>query len=432
MPNEGSRIRPPRQSISLSAPTSRDQSPVVPPGKVPPPSVLLPSSQSLTAPSVPDELVRTAKAALDSAGNLRRDIKVTVLQCLKDLATLAKGGLITSHTPDAAKTSHAAEGDSWLAGKLTAQTNTLESMSLTLKQLIDEHNQGLQERAMENKALNSKLTEIASAVEANHKTYASAAALSTNKNKWFRTEEELHTVIVSSDDPLKTSEDVEGIIKKSVNVRALGIGVSTLRKGANQKVVVSLQNAKDKDKFKEALKSSSPNITTADGTRRNPMVIFRGLIKGTADEDLRNSIVQQNRKLGVDADSLIRLCYKKGHRNSLLCSMVYEVSPAAWKTLVDVGRVNVGYQRVAVDDESPLVQCYQCLGYGHTQKLCKGKLTCSHCSQEHYFRDCPNRSTSATCSNCAGGQQNHNTMSDLCPIRRKMEERARDRINYRC
>lgn len=49
---------------------------------------------------------------------------------------------------------------------------------------------------------------------------------------------------------------------------------------------------------------------------------------------------------------------------------------------------------------SPVVQCYNCLLYGHTSKLCKGKKKCNKCGNEHETNTCD--SENFTCYHCKG------------------------------
>ncbi|GBP21005.1 hypothetical protein EVAR_11036_1 [Eumeta japonica] len=58
-------------------------------------------------------------------------------------------------------------------------------------------------------------------------------------------------------------------------------------------------------------------------------------------------------------------------RNDLECHPVLEVSPELYHRLIKAGFVYVGLQRRPVWDQSLLVQCSRCLGYGHGKRFAK-------------------------------------------------------------
>lgn len=62
----------------------------------------------------------------------------------------------------------------------------------------------------------------------------------------------------------------------------------------------------------------------------------------------------------------------------------------------------------------PVMQCYKCLKFNHTAKICKNKQVCSKCAGEHSHKDCVSDDMNIKCSNCGGA---HLAISKLCPIK---------------
>lgn len=271
-------------------------------------------------------------------------------------------------------------------------------------------------------SLSTDVEEIKAKLEQNW-TYANVTARP-------RTTRQSHAVVVSSEDTERNSDDLDQLIKKHVDVRSLGIGVSGMRKTNNDKIIFKMASLEDKNKFKAELnKGLQGKIKITDGKQLNPLVIIKGLIKGASDDDLLMSLENQNKGCDLDTQNL-KIKYKKNNRNKLLCNVVLEASPKNWRSLVDAGRVNVGYQRLVVEDQSPLMQCYQCLGFGHTQRFCKEKQACIHCGECHKYDICPNKDNEPTCSNCSGGARNHRSTNPDCPLWKLMDERFRERVDY--
>lgn len=61
----------------------------------------------------------------------------------------------------------------------------------------------------------------------------------------------------------------------------------------------------------------------------------------------------------------------------------------------------------------PVVQCFRCLRYGHTSKLCKNTTDqCHKCAEDHKGADCPNEYL--FCVYCKSGE--HASVSRKCPV----------------
>ena len=47
-----------------------------------------------------------------------------------------------------------------------------------------------------------------------------------------------------------------------------------------------------------------------------------------------------------------------------------------------------------------IVRCFKCQKFGHISANCQPTEKCGHCSENHLFRDCPNRNQESKCANC--------------------------------
>lgn len=71
----------------------------------------------------------------------------------------------------------------------------------------------------------------------------------------------------------------------------------------------------------------------------------------------------------------------------------------------------------------PVMQCYRCMKFNHTAKVCKNQQVCSVCSGDHQYKDCTNEDN-IKCSNCGGA---HLAISKMCPV--KMQRIAKQKQN---
>lgn len=148
----------------------------------------------------------------------------------------------------------------------------------------------------------------------------------------------------------------------------------------------------------------------------------------------------QNRKLfeGLKGDETsIRVRYRKRARSALQCHVVFEVAPILHKRMIEAGSVHIALYRRDVEDQSPLVQCAKCLGFGHTQALCRESAQyCNYCSGAHSWQECKSRQEDRPpkCKNCKDSKAQdifpHMAFSEECPERLAWDRIARSKIAY--
>lgn len=69
----------------------------------------------------------------------------------------------------------------------------------------------------------------------------------------------------------------------------------------------------------------------------------------------------------------------------------------------------------------PVLQCFKCLKFNHSAKVCRGSQMCSSCAGQHSYKECDVEEI--VCINCGG---NHLAISRDCPIKKqKFEENKR-------
>lgn len=194
-----------------------------------------------------------------------------------------------------------------------------------------------------------------------------------------------------------------------------------------------------------------PGFDAETAKKRMPAMILKGVHKDTGKTELVSTIIKQNERIAAlvnrrPLDECIRWCVEKPNRSKSgkLYNAIVEVDPGIRKEMLRTGRVNVHNLQVHVEDSSPLMQCYNCLQFGHTSKKCgdfpgQPKRTvaarCSHCATEgHTFRNCPNMTARPKCYNCAGDtnkkRSDHSATSCRCPKVIEATMRAMEDIDY--
>ncbi|CAG9138629.1 unnamed protein product [Plutella xylostella] len=200
--------------------------------------------------------------------------------------------------------------------------------------------------------------------------------------------------------------------------------------------MVSCDSSAGRAAFKRAL-DERKDFKTSEPPMRRPLVRLIGVSKDLSDARVLEALRAQNKNLtdGLEHEELeMRVVRRTRGRTSIMHNIIVELGPKIWQRLCDQ-RVRVGYQVVNVVDQSPVVQCFKCMGYGHTARICRAEERCGHCGGAHETRSCPPASKSAppSCCHCkgnAGGDAAHPAYWDICPERQRWDRIARQSVQY--
>lgn len=245
-----------------------------------------------------------------------------------------------------------------------------------------------------------------------------------------------YPVMVKSVDPQHSSSDVVQSLKEKVDVVQLGIGVSSLRMVRNQKVVINCDSEMDRNVLKEAIGKLSQKLTVSQPSVKLPLLRLMGVANDLSNAKLEEALITQNQKLlpvPMPEKVVVRVLRRSRVRNNARSNVVLEVSPSLWSSFRD-RELRVGYQIVSAIDQSPVVQCYRCLAFGHIARDCKEGIRCGYCSEEHDTRECRNRNSAPRCVNCAQSKQAssviHPAYAVECPEWQRWDRLSRNMTSY--
>lgn len=249
----------------------------------------------------------------------------------------------------------------------------------------------------------------------------------------------LHSVVVTAKNTEETGDEVLTRVRNVLNAKEGDIEIERVRKARDRKVIIGCRTEGEREKVKERIRKDQDNLKVDDITNKNPMVQIAGVLKVHTNDDIYKALRNQNRRVfeGLnEEDSKMEMAYRIQGRNPLTNKIVLRVAPKLWGRLTDLGTVRIDLQPLQVIDKSPLVQCTQCLGYGHSKRLCtETQVRCSHCGGQHTKARCPEfqAGESPTCINCLRAKRQdtmHNAFDDVCAIRTRWDELARAAVAY--
>lgn len=246
-----------------------------------------------------------------------------------------------------------------------------------------------------------------------------------------------HPLMIKSRNPIHTGDDILKHIKENVDVISLGVGVNGVRKCRDGGVAISVESAREREVMEGAIRALGDDYSVSEPRRRDPQLRLVGVVAELADARLEEALLRQNEGLlqcVPGAERSIKVVRRIKGRNAGLNNVVVSVSAGVWRALLE-RRVRLGYQVVVARDQSPLMQCYRCLGFSHRVAECRAPAPrCGYCAGEHDTRACSARGGAPPrCTNCAARRapdQGHPAYSADCPEWRRWDRIARLSVRY--
>ncbi|CAG9790289.1 unnamed protein product [Diatraea saccharalis] len=245
-----------------------------------------------------------------------------------------------------------------------------------------------------------------------------------------------HSIIIESEDINDTADEVIQKAKNILDPKAEGIKIDKIRKVRDQKIILGCKKEKDIEEIKRKLEKGK-GIKIEKIENKNPLAIIKEVPYKITEEELVQSIINQNKELiNNEEEKIIKIKFRKKAIDEQRCHVVIQIRPTLWKAMTGRGYLYVEMERLKVEDQSPLIQCTRCLGFGHGMKFCQESARrCSHCGDPHLRANCPEREAGRApqCCNCAhAGLENreHNAFSKECGVRDKWEYLARTTTAY--
>lgn len=133
-------------------------------------------------------------------------------------------------------------------------------------------------------------------------------------------------------------------------------------------------------------------------------------------------------------------CFKifESHKKRNSFNAILEVDGDAFKKIMEIGKINVEWNRCMVYEKVDVLRCFKCWGYNHKSSVCKKDACCFKCGGfDHVAKECV--ITSSVCLNCDRAKKNlnldsidvnHDTLSVNCPIYIKKIKATRNKISY--
>ncbi|XP_023219416.1 uncharacterized protein LOC111621492 [Centruroides sculpturatus] len=248
-----------------------------------------------------------------------------------------------------------------------------------------------------------------------------------------------NTLLVYCQDESKGSEETKKILKEKINPAKLKVGVKGIRRIGRGGVAIDVSAKQGIVTLKGVIQELAPDLKTQVPPKQKPRIRIGFVPTHLTKQDFTDAVYSQNEI--VHSNMSVEEFNKEfsahvtiKNRDPGIVAWLVDVSPRIRKLLLDSKRVNIEWVRCPVNDHFSITQCFKCCGYGHISTLCtQERATCSQCGGQHHFKDCPNKNTTAECTNCKKNKNTecaHNAFDKECPTYKRMKSRLIQRTDY--
>lgn len=235
--------------------------------------------------------------------------------------------------------------------------------------------------------------------------------------------------------------DTKGIINRikemaKDELKSTG-GLKNITRTQNGQLVLKFKDRRQQKLITDKIRYDN-SIKIEERKIRKPKLQITGVQKGTADNDLKEIIKEENEDIGqilgnnwVEELNIVarKTCRDKNKEN-----IVIDTELKIFKHLMRKGRISLDLMMLHVEEYTEIPVCFRCSKHGHVTKHCSQEgETCYKCGQAHAGRDC--HSKNLDCPNCKTAnidKQNrrHDARDKKCPIYKRKKDIYRKSISY--
>lgn len=263
----------------------------------------------------------------------------------------------------------------------------------------------------------------------------STSSISLGRGKSFPISTSQRVIIGPSEqsaNEIKNCKQTKDTLQKCINPTEFKMQIKGLRFGPNRCVMLE-GNELNVTELQKCSAITEAGLEVKNESLWNPRLIVHDIPVDMERESILNCIREQNLPHANPDDIVCKYLYPA--RDKKFRSCVIELPHDCRRQLLRAGRVNIGWSACRVDDHVSIIQCYNCMGFGHIASKCSKNACCGLCAQDHLTSDCKLKSKkNFKCANCSAAKSNdacHSaTDKSRCSILRKKIEQRIPFVNY--
>lgn len=231
------------------------------------------------------------------------------------------------------------------------------------------------------------------------------------------------------------SEKTKSDLKGKLNPTNLEIGIKQIRSVKDGGVLIKCNNMEDIERLKrETQKKLQKGYVVKTYSKKSPRLKIVGFEDELNSDELMECLFKQNACINKTTAKIETKIIKK--MKNLFMAIV-ECDPSTFKSILDQGKVNIGWSVCRVFEHVQVLRCFKCGGFNHIAATCKSDITCKMCaSSSHSTADCD--ALEHKCANCIQIKStanievdiNHSMFDINCPSYQRQVNFEKRNINY--
>lgn len=213
-------------------------------------------------------------------------------------------------------------------------------------------------------------------------------------------------VAVKPKDASYNYADVLKNIKAKVDPTALGVKISKIRQTRSGELLIEIAKGSEKvDELKNAVAEALGEDASVRNMNRSVAVEIRDLDGATDEKEVIDAIKLVAPE--TDPESIKIRALRKTFGETQMAIITMPATTA--EVVLKAGKIRIGWIRCRAREKIPVTRCFQCLGFGHIARDCKGpdrSKLCRLCGNEgHMARECTQKPFCVVCNdgNVLGG-----------------------------
>lgn len=249
------------------------------------------------------------------------------------------------------------------------------------------------------------------------------------------------SVIIVKPKKQQESEMTKKLVKENINITDMAVGITKLRKGNNGTVILGCESKSEMEKLKVTVQNKlgkEYNIMEPKGAKPKIKVVnIDEEEMKLENENLLNVIMKQNKIEDEREEFHMRIIKKISRENTrereVNGSIIIELDDITHDSIMNRGKISVGWRKCRVFDCFSVKRCFKCWGYNHIAKNCMRQETCHKCAGEHKADEC--KAKKKRCVNCMHKikaynlkiNDEHDALSRECPTYLRAIEQEKKR-----
>lgn len=187
----------------------------------------------------------------------------------------------------------------------------------------------------------------------------------------------------------KIDEQTSGVTKEDVRkwIDPTEIEISGIKNVSRGGIMIECKNNQAISKLKhEAQLKLSEKYSINEPKKRSPRVKITGMRDKWSQEEILSKIKSQNKFINPSKCNIkiVHIAEMKAIKNRPIKYFAYaEVDAEAYRNLMEIKKINIGWDVCTVHDAVYVIRCYKCCGYNHKARDCKKVSRCPKCAGSH-------------------------------------------------